>query len=80
MLENHFAKVLKEIRKEKNVSQEKLAELCDLHRTFISLLERGQRIPTISTLFKLSKALEIKPSEFVKRIENSINEVEEEYI
>jgi transcriptional regulator with XRE-family HTH domain len=64
-----FGRVLRELRESNNISQEKLAEYCDLDRTYISLLERGLRQPTITTLFKLSKALNISPSDFIKKVE-----------
>jgi transcriptional regulator with XRE-family HTH domain len=70
MLEKVFGKTLKQIRTERRLSQEKLAELCELDRTYISLLERGLRQPTLSTLFKLSEALEIEPDDFIKRIKH----------
>ncbi len=70
MIENIFAKVLKQLRTEKKISQEKLAEHCNLDRTYISLLERGLRQPTLSTIFKISQALEISPSELIKIVEN----------
>jgi transcriptional regulator with XRE-family HTH domain len=68
-----FGKVLKEQRELKKLSQEKLAELCDLDRTYISLLERGLRQPTISTLFKIANALNITPSELIKKVEIQLN-------
>ncbi len=64
-----FGTVLRELREKNNLSQEKLAEYCDLDRTYISLLERGLRQPSISTLFKLSDALSIKPSELVELVD-----------
>jgi len=70
MVEIIFPKVLKQLRTEKKISQEKLAELCNLDRTYISLLERGLRQPTLSTLFKISNALEIALSELIKIVEN----------
>lgn len=70
MIEKAFGHVLKEIRHEKGFSQEKLAELCELDRTYISLLERGLRQPTLSTIFKLSEALGIEPDEFIRRIKH----------
>lgn len=73
MIISIFGKVLREQRELKKLSQEKLAELCDLDRTYISLLERGLRQPTISTLFKISDALDISPSELVKKVELEIN-------
>jgi len=68
MIVSIFGTVLRELRENKKLSQEKLAEYCDLDRTYISLLERGLRQPTITTLFKLSDALNIKPSELVEMV------------
>jgi transcriptional regulator with XRE-family HTH domain len=70
MIEIIFSKVLKQLRTERKISQERLAELCNLDRTYISLLERGLRQPTLSTIFKISQALEITPSELIKIVEN----------
>jgi len=70
MLSKKFGIVLRDLRKESKLSQEKLAELADYHRTYISLLERGLRQPTITTLFDISKALNIPASSFVKAIED----------
>lgn len=67
-----FGKVLRKLRVGKKLSQEKLAELCDLDRTYISLLERGLRQPTILTLFKIADALDLPPSELVKKVEEEI--------
>lgn len=64
-----FGEVLKELRTEAGFSQENLAYECDLDRSFISMLERGLRIPTIATLFQLSKPLNKQPFEIVKMVE-----------
>lgn len=63
-----FGKVLKMIRVENKVSQDALADLCELDRTYISLLERGLRQPTITTLFKLAEALKISPVVIISRV------------
>ena len=68
MIVEVFGKVLRELRETNHISQEKLAEYCELDRTYISLLERGLRQPTITTLFKLAKALNISPSKLMKRL------------
>ena len=68
-LEKEFGIILKDIRKSRGITQEKLAYDCQLDRTYISLLERGLRQPTISTLFKLSNALDISSVDFIKRLE-----------
>jgi len=57
-----LAKKIKDIRLEKNLSQEKLAELCDFDRTYISMLERAKRNPSYLNLLKLSKGLNISIS------------------
>jgi transcriptional regulator with XRE-family HTH domain len=67
-----FGKVLRKLREEKQLSQEKLAEYCELDRTYISLLERGLRQPTITTIFKLAKALNITPSQLIGKIEDAL--------
>lgn len=61
--EEIFGKILQEERKSKKISQEKLAKLTGLDRTFISLIENGKRSPTFSTILKISSALEIDPSD-----------------
>jgi len=71
-LELSFAKVLKALRAEKKISQLELANKSNLDRTYISMLERGIHQPTLTTLYTLSKALQIKPSEIVRRIEQEI--------
>jgi len=69
-----FGKVLRELREKNNISQEKLAEYCELDRTYISLLERGQRQPTITTIFKLAKALNVSPSALIEKVENQLGQ------
>jgi transcriptional regulator with XRE-family HTH domain len=68
-LEKRFGETLKRLRVEKGLSQEALAEECDLDRTYISLLERGLRQPTLITLFKISEVLKVSPSSIVKELE-----------
>lgn len=47
------------------ISQEKLAELAGLHRTYISSVERGERNVTIETVEKLAKALKVTMAELM---------------
>lgn len=72
-IEVAFGKVVREFRNNKELSQEELAHICNLDRTFISLLERGKRKPTINTVFALAAGLEILPRELIKETENKIN-------
>ena len=72
MLSQVFGNVLREYRIKVNLSQEKLAELAELDRTYISLLKRGLRQPTITTIFYLSKALNIKPHQLIEEVEKLV--------
>lgn len=73
MIVEVFGKILRELREVNHISQEKLAEYCELDRTYISLLERGLRQPTITTIFKLAKAFNISPSKLIEKVENSLS-------
>jgi transcriptional regulator with XRE-family HTH domain len=64
-----FGRVLREQRDAASLSQEKLALNADVDRTFVSQMERGIRQPTLTTLFKLAKALDVLPSTLVSRTE-----------
>ncbi|MGE3711448.1 MAG: helix-turn-helix domain-containing protein [Hyphomicrobiaceae bacterium] len=57
---------LKRLREERGKSQEELAFDCDLHRTYVSGVERGVRNPTVLVLGKLAKGLKVDPGEFFK--------------
>ena len=61
-------------RKKKNISQEVLSGLADIGRTHLSAIERGERKPTLETLFRISSALDIKMSDIVREIENRLSD------
>lgn len=52
-----FGKRLREVREEAGISQEKLAELAGLHRTYVSSVERGKRNISIENIERLALAL-----------------------
>lgn len=54
-----FAENLRKARKAQGISQEKLAELAELHRTYIGSVERGERNITIDNMERLAHALGI---------------------
>ena len=56
-----FGNNLKKIRLEKGMSQENLAHLCELDRTYISGIERGKRNLSLINIFKIANALDIQP-------------------
>jgi transcriptional regulator with XRE-family HTH domain len=64
-----FGKVLRELRQNKEMSQEQLAEAADLDRSFISLVERGIQSPNIAILFRIASVLRVKASELIARTE-----------
>jgi transcriptional regulator with XRE-family HTH domain len=55
-----FGKQVRKFRLSKNLSQEDLADLADLHWTYISGIERGIRNISLKNIEKISKALEVK--------------------
>lgn len=68
-LRQAFAKVIKEIRLEQGLSQEKLAEKAGLSMRSIYLIECEKLQPTISTIESLAEALGIKVSDLILRAE-----------
>lgn len=63
-----FGLKIKEVRERLELSQEDLADLAGLHRTHISLIERGQRSARLETIEKLAVALRVQPSELIPQI------------
>jgi transcriptional regulator with XRE-family HTH domain len=61
-----FGKALQDARKQCQMSQDQLADTTGLHRTHISLMERGMREPSLDTLVKLSRALGVPPAEMIE--------------
>jgi len=71
-ISHHCAVVLREFRKRSGLSQEKLALEAGLDRTYISLLERGMRQPSVKTLLAISKTLQVPAYEVVQAIETAV--------
>ena len=68
-----FGLALRSIRQERGLSQESLGFESGYHRTYVSLLERGQKSPSLQTIFKLSKALRIELAELIKHVDSHAN-------
>jgi transcriptional regulator with XRE-family HTH domain len=64
-LAEHFGRRLWHRRRLACLSQEDLGRLLDVHRTEIGLLERGQRVPRLDTILKLSAGVEVAPCELI---------------
>lgn len=69
-----FGQILKQQREQNGVSQEYIALKSGLDRSFVSMLERGKRQPSLLTICHLSKALSMKPSELVALVEDSLEQ------
>ena len=65
---DHIVKRLIEIRKEKRISHEKLAQISGLSRTAISYMEARKSTPSIVTCMKLCKALDVKLSDLLREV------------
>lgn len=61
-----FGQNVRRIRTEAGLSQEELADRAELHRTYISSLERGQRNVSLENIFAIAKALGVPPAELVE--------------
>ena len=58
---------VRQLRELKGWSQEDLGEKADLHRTYVSGIERGVRNPTLTIIFKLSAALGVEASRLIEK-------------
>lgn len=66
-----FGKTLRRLRKKQGVSQEAFADKCDLHRTYISDIERGERNISLENIEKIANVLNVSISELFKELENT---------
>jgi transcriptional regulator with XRE-family HTH domain len=62
---------LKRARLKAGLTQEGLAFKAGVHRTYVSMLERDKGSPTLHTLMELCKAMDIKASDLVRRVERN---------
>ena len=64
-----YGKAVRAIRQDKKISQEELADLCGLHRTYISDIELGKRNVSLENIDKIAHALQVKKSELFVEVE-----------
>lgn len=60
-----FGKNVQEIRRSRQLSQEKLAELAGVHRTYIGMVERAEKNITLCNIEKIARALNVKISQLL---------------
>lgn len=73
-LEKAFGGALRELRNQRALSQEALAFEAELARNYISQLELGSKSPSLRTIFKLCKVLEISPATVMEDVERRMSE------
>lgn len=67
--ERRFGRELRRVREEKGISQEELGFRAELHRTYVSQLERGLKSPSLRTLLKIGGALSYSAAKLVAAAE-----------
>lgn len=67
----NFGQTIRKIRLFKGISQEKFADMCDLHRTYISDVELGKRNVSLENIEKMSLALELRMSQLFEEVEKN---------
>lgn len=60
-----FGTKMRSLRKEKGLSQEALADIAGMHRTYIGAIERGEQNVSLDNINKIAKALKVKPSDLM---------------
>lgn len=66
-----FGRVLRELRMSRDMSQEALAHRTGYHRTYVGQLERGEKSPSLRTVFDLAAALSVRPSTMIAAVERT---------
>ena len=63
---------IQRLRNKKGISQEVLSGFAGIARTHLTMIENGTKKPNLETIFKISEALNMKPSDLIKEIEEAI--------
>jgi len=74
--EQAFGTTLRRIRLKRGLSQQTLADKSGYHRTYIGLLESGQKSPSLRTVFNIAATLHVQPSRLVACVERLVNRTE----
>lgn len=72
-IEEAFGEVIRNLRKTNKISQEKLADISKLDRSFISLIECGRKQPSLVTIFQFAKAFNLSASKILSLVEKRLS-------
>lgn len=64
-----YGQVIRSLRQSRNISQEKLGDLCGLHRTYISDIELGKRNVSLENIERMAIALNVRISDIFMEVE-----------
>lgn len=67
-----LGQVIRDRRRSKGLSQEELGEIAGMHRTYVGMIERGEKNITLANLVKVSQALDITASELLRQAEERL--------
>ncbi len=65
---------IRELRKEKHLSQEKLADAIDSHQVYISEIEKGIKLPSLTIINNIAKAFDVSLTHFMSRVEKKLEQ------
>jgi len=68
-----FGRVVRQRRIDIGLTQEQLGFEAELRRTYISIIELGQQQPSLNTIFKLARALQISPGRLIGLVEDELS-------
>lgn len=61
-----FGNAVRTLRQQRGFSQDEFASIAELHRTYVGGIERGERNPTLTSIYRIAKALKVAPAELLK--------------
>ncbi len=69
-----IGQTIRKVRKEKKLSQDVLSGLAGIARTHLTMIENGDKQANFETIWRIALALDMRPSELVKRIEQGLEQ------
>lgn len=70
-LQERFGSRIRQMRTKRGFSQEEFADICEIHRTFMGSIERGERNVTLNTLHRLARGLQVPMSRLLTRLDGA---------